>query len=146
VTAPSGIARFDSKIQVNESTGCWLWTGATNDKGYAVIRIDGYLHRAHRVLFDVLVFPPPDTLDHLCRTHHCVNPDHLDPVTRGVNAIRGIGWAGQSTRAEACPSGHRYSPGNTRLSRGRRYCKVCESWSWRKHRIVPERLRDAAAV
>jgi hypothetical protein len=28
-------------------------------------------------------------LDHLCRVRHCVNPAHLQPVTRAVNARRG---------------------------------------------------------
>jgi DNA-binding XRE family transcriptional regulator len=29
------------------------------------------------------------TLDHLCRQHRCVNPDHLEVVTTQVNIQRG---------------------------------------------------------
>ena len=28
-------------------------------------------------------------LDHLCRIRHCVNPDHVEPVTCAVNVRRG---------------------------------------------------------
>jgi len=36
--------------------------------------------------------PIPDglTLDHLCRVRHCVNPDHLEPVTQTENRRRGV--------------------------------------------------------
>jgi hypothetical protein len=28
-------------------------------------------------------------LDHLCRVRACVNPDHMEPVSRAINARRG---------------------------------------------------------
>lgn len=80
---------------VDEATGCWNWTG--------FIRPDGYgkawdprrraVGRAHRVVYETLRGPVDDALDldHTCRNRRCVNPDHLDPVTRGENLRRGAG-------------------------------------------------------
>jgi len=58
---------------------------------------------AHRVAWELTNGPIPDghELDHLCRTRNCVNPGHLEPVTRAVNCARqtynlvglAIGWA-----------------------------------------------------
>jgi hypothetical protein len=70
---------------------CWLWTGAVDAKGYGrVLTPDG--HRpAHRLAYELAVGPIPDGLviDHLCRTPGCINPDHLEPVTRRENTLRG---------------------------------------------------------
>jgi len=48
--------------------------------------------RAHRFYYERINGPIPDglELDHLCRVHSCVNPDHLEPVTHTVNMRRGI--------------------------------------------------------
>lgn len=68
------------------SGGCWLWTGATDKDGYGVYRG----RQAHRVAWQAagLTLDPALTLDHLCRTRLCCNPDHLDQVTRGENTAR----------------------------------------------------------
>jgi hypothetical protein len=65
-------------------TGCVLWTGQVNRKGYGQIRGEG----AHRVFYRELVGPIADTLDHTCEIKCCVNPDHLEPVTRRENVQR----------------------------------------------------------
>jgi hypothetical protein len=40
-----------------------------------------------------MVGPVPEgmELDHLCRVHPCVNPEHLEPVTPRENKLRGEG-------------------------------------------------------
>ena len=47
---------------------------------------------AHRVSYALLKGTLVDglDLDHLCRVRPCVNPDHLEQVTRQVNVRRGI--------------------------------------------------------
>lgn len=76
--------------KVNKTDTCWLWTAAT-EKGYGLYRHDGRLSKAHRVVYELLVGPVPTglDLDHLCRVRNCVNPAHLEPVTRAVNLRRG---------------------------------------------------------
>lgn len=44
---------------------------------------------AHRFSYMLRHGSVPDTLDHLCRNPTCVNPDHLEPCSRGENVRRG---------------------------------------------------------
>jgi hypothetical protein len=99
---------------------CWEWTGATTRSGYGTYMFDGYAFRAHRLVYELLVGPIPDglTLDHLCRNKRCVNPDHLEPVTRGENSRRNL----LGKRSELCKNGHR--KGITRKG-GYRVCRTC---------------------
>lgn len=102
-------ARFESKVVRTDT--CWLWTGATNSRGYGCWGVNGVSQLAHRVAYAVLVGPIPAglTIDHLCRVKTCVNPDHLEAVTLRENIIRAHVAAGQTH----CINGHEYTPGNT---------------------------------
>lgn len=80
------------KIQFSDS--CWLWTGCTNSNGgYGRVYLSNPKRSqvAHRYIWEQVVGPIPAgmELDHLCRVRNCVNPDHLEPVTRGENMRRG---------------------------------------------------------
>lgn len=82
-------ARFDALIEVDERTGCWLWTGAISDTGYGNFWVLGGTVLAHRYSYARTRFLPFWlTLDHLCRVRRCVNPDHLEPVTQAENTRR----------------------------------------------------------
>lgn len=70
--------------RVDKTEGCWLWEGTIDSKGYGMLWLDKYV-RAHRHSYALLVGPPPDILDHSCGIRHCVNPDHLRPVTQAQN-------------------------------------------------------------
>jgi HNH endonuclease len=75
-----------------DATGCWLWQGATWGNGYGKTstKIHG-TRLAHRALYIEHIGPIPkgQDLDHLCRVHKCVNPKHLEPVSRSTNLVRG---------------------------------------------------------
>lgn len=85
-------ARLWSKVAVTPS--CWLWQGNTDRDGYGCLEVAGRFTRAHRFAYELLVGPIPEglTLDHVwergCRHHNCVNPAHLEPVTREENTRR----------------------------------------------------------
>jgi hypothetical protein len=92
--------RFWPKVDKTET--CWLWVGAIGTGGYGNFYISSVGRRirsvrAHRWAYEHLVGSIPDglDLDHLCRNRACVNPAHLEPVTRRVNLRRGIRTAGQ---------------------------------------------------
>lgn len=77
----------------NPQTECWEWIGALAWNGYGIVGLPGQ-HRnclAHRLVYEREHGPVPDgqELDHLCRNRRCVNPGHLEVVTRRTNARRG---------------------------------------------------------
>ncbi len=85
--------RIQSKISPEPNSGCWLWTAFTNRAGYGMVyslERTAQNRLAHRVVYEAIKGPIPDrmTLDHLCNMPACVNPDHLEPVTRSENTKR----------------------------------------------------------
>lgn len=79
------------KIPSDVIAGCWEWVGARVGDGYGAFKRAGKRQSAHRVAY-VLVkgtIPTGLDLDHRCRNRSCVNPEHLEPVTRGENVRRG---------------------------------------------------------
>ena len=114
--------RIESRLRADPVTGCWLWVGATNRKGYGKVAYEGRDRLVHCVVYEVLVGPIPDglQLDHLCRTKACANPAHLEPVTNRVNGER---WSESITH---CPAGHERNDKNTHVETdGSRKCRIC---------------------
>lgn len=91
VTTPEPAnVRFAAKVTVM-ANGCHEWIGAGRDSGvYGRFDVDGRLVQAHRWAYEHAVGPIPQglELDHLCRNTKCVNPAHLEPVTRAENLRR----------------------------------------------------------
>ncbi len=125
----SGGLRDRIMARVDTTEDCWLWTGALV-RGYGVLSVDGRTRYVHRVLFELDRGPIADglDLDHLCRTPRCVNPTHLEPVTRSVNVARML----DKQPKDRCRRGHRYVEVG-RTSGGS--CRACwEAANRRKYR------------
>jgi len=118
--------RIASKVLVSPSA-CWLWTDKLTDDGYGRLRVGKRRPMAHRAVYEALVEPIPAglTIDHLCRVRHCVNPDHLEPVTLLENLLRGTNITTLNRAKTRCKHGHRFSPSNTRVVNGHRVCITC---------------------
>ncbi|WP_181421085.1 HNH endonuclease signature motif containing protein [Curtobacterium sp. MCSS17_011] len=78
-----------ARTRVTEA-GCWEWGGARDPKGYGRLMYRGEQHLAHRFSYEASHGPVAEdlTLDHLCRNTSCVNPAHLEVVTRSENSTR----------------------------------------------------------
>lgn len=91
VNAGHSQRRTAQPIQIDPSTGCWLWQWCISSDGYGRIKRDGKVIGAHRHYYAERYGPIPEDreLDHLCRVRNCVNPDHLEVVTDAENTHRG---------------------------------------------------------
>lgn len=123
------LERFWAKVTpAPDESGCLLWTGCFGGKGYGWLRVDGRAQPAHRLAYEHFIgeIPKGMTLDHLCRTRLCVNWTHVEPVTRGENVLRGIGFAAENANKTHCPHGHAYDEANTYYTKnGWRGCRTC---------------------
>lgn len=129
----SAALRLLAKAKADPVTECWVWTGSKTPGGYGSIGmgslVDGTrgLQPAHRVAYEVFVGPIPTgyQIDHLCRNRACIYPNHLQPVTQAENIRRGEGGAFWAAKTH-CPHGHAYSPENTYVRHGSRFCRECQ--------------------
>lgn len=122
--------------KVDRSGDCWLWTGGTTNGGYGMFWFEGQMRVAHRWLYERIngAVPKELDLDHLCRTRACVNPSHLEPVTRSENLRRGE-VPQLYNKPTKCKQGHEFTPENTiNRAGGGRHCKTCTRASQARYR------------
>jgi HNH endonuclease len=117
--------------QVVEGAGdCWLWGGDKTDDGYGRFSINPVYVGAHRWAYQLMRAEIPEglDLDHLCRVTSCVNPWHLDPVTREENIRRAF-------LRGTCDKGHSMADAILRQRSGRiaRSCRPCTRERQRNH-------------
>lgn len=128
--------RFMYYAQITEK-GCWIWHGYISPTGYGYFNVKDSKNRfkwrgvlAHRWSYLHFIGPIPDgmEIDHLCRVRFCVNPDHLDLVTRLENSRRT-----EQFMKDYCVNGHLRSEENTyQKSNGTRRCRICNTAAQRR--------------
>ena len=138
------IERFWEKVYTEPNCGCWMWAASLNGGGYGQIYSQGD-HRpvlAHRFAYLHFRGPIPDGLepDHQCRMTWCVNPWHLELVTRKENYRRGSHYGAVLHRTQICRRGHQLTVENVyQAPNGGQRCKEC--MTIRNRRRYPNKLR-----
>jgi len=125
--------RFWNKVDITGE--CWLWLAAKDPYGYGRFK-DARPVGAHRWAYETYVGPiTEETLDHLCRTRSCVRFDHLEPVSRRENVLRGVGRAAINARKTHCLRGHPLLGSNLYVElNGSRHCRMCHRLEERARR------------
>jgi len=77
------------------NSGCWLWLGYANKKGYPRVGYGGKKHMVHRLaweLFNRKKIPDGMFACHRCDVPCCVNPQHIfvgtPPRTKPSHRLR----------------------------------------------------------
>lgn len=91
---PTPEERFWAKVVLALDSDCWLWSASKNTKGYGQFMFKGSPRLAHRMAYyfthgDI---PAGLTIDHICWTRACVNPNHLRPATQRDQLGNKRGW------------------------------------------------------
>lgn len=71
---------LDPSSYTVDDSGCWVWAGYRDRNGYARLGAEWAHRESYRIHKGEI--PPGHEIDHTCSNPPCVNPDHLDAVTR----------------------------------------------------------------
>ena len=123
--SPFPIKLFMRHVDVQEDH--WIWTGAVggSSKTYGVFSVVFDGERTTRMahvwsyLYHVGDIPEDYEVDHTCKVRLCVNPEHLEAVTKRVNNDR--------KRKSHCKNGHELNDENVYRKRDGTIhgCKIC---------------------
>lgn len=153
------------RIVIDAETGCWLWQGQRDRKGYALVHhrtgprgsAIKRAHRLHRLLYERFVggISAGYVLHHICKTPHCVYPKHVVPLTRSehLEAHDRRGFMARlnkerAARTTRCANGHPWNEENTYLApNGRsRFCRACGRERARRYWREKRYARQKAAT
>lgn len=129
---------FISNNRYDPKTGCWNWTGTTNNHGYGVMTYSGkqvYCHRLSAHFY--LKFDLKSDLQvlHRCDNPACFNPKHLFIGTQSDN-LKDMARKGRNPslfkKRTHCIHGHPLFGDN--VCPGKRDCRTCRKEINRRHR------------
>jgi hypothetical protein len=130
----NAMTRFQAKVRIDPTMGCWLWTAAKDGQGYGNFKV--WTHRsvlAHRWFYQEMRGTLPDdlVLHHLCGVRACVNPDHLVPLT-----VAGHARFDRRVMSPTCQKGHPRTPATVYRSptTRKRECRVCNREAVRRYK------------
>ena len=86
----NSLANILSKTQRDENTGCLVYTGSLNSKGYPRISYRGKIWIGSHVVYEMWYGTIPDgcEIDHTCYNRRCLERTHLRPLTHKENVMK----------------------------------------------------------
>jgi hypothetical protein len=80
--------RIEDCYTIDPEKGCHLWAGRLSDAGYARARIGGRTWLIYKYVWEQQNGPTPEGYDlhHRCEIKRCINPDHIELLTRAAHA------------------------------------------------------------
>ena len=124
--------RFWDKVEKTDS--CWIWKAYSDPYGRFYYK--NKTVKAHRFAYESLLGKIPEGLetDHLCLNKKCVNPHHLEMVTKEENLRRNKGR--KHKLQTYCINGHKFNEENTYIRPdGHRNCRVCDKLRQQSYRL-----------
>lgn len=131
--------KLEQNCVIDLITGCWLWQGSKDKKGYGTV---SYLNKSwlvHRLSAKLYhdKFDPRALYCHIreCPNRHCFNPLHIYAGTAQTNSTDMIA-VGHNTQGkqpeEYCHQGHRMTIENSYFRKnGSKFCKICTKSRYR---------------
>lgn len=113
--------------------GCWIWKLSKNSDGYGRTKA-GFRQGipegvAHRIAWYLKHGPIPKGICvcHKCDNTSCINPEHLFLGTHKQNMEdKARKKRHNNQKKTSCKRGHEFTPENTLVCRGSRYCRTCK--------------------
>jgi len=118
-----------TKFIIDQTTNCWLFTGGKDNKGYGNVKVNKKVYKAHRFFYVWLRGQLKSELElhHKCENKACVNPQHLQPITKLNHNLLSDNICSRNRMKTHCKNGHLLSGDNVyRKPRGGRECLICK--------------------
>ncbi len=131
------VKKLESGRVIDESTGCWLWTGNKYPNGYGQLGYQSGVYSVHRLAAHIWLKMSLDSGEQVnhkptCPNKHCFNPEHLYLGNQSQN----LNDYYKSIDTGLCPKGH---PKNfmyvytDKAGKKYKWCRECRRIARHKH-------------